>query len=385
MKSNTQLSLLCACIVGFAYSANYTNHAPIAELLMKLFSYDKASAGLLTTGIFTTHALMQIPGGMLADKYGGKKVLLIALMVVCIGNFGISTSTSYEALLFWKIFVGFGTGTSFVSGARYIAQTIPSERLHMSQGYYGASILLGSGFVIFIVPRLVELFGAWNYVFVSTALLALIALIVFMLFAPKVQMKVIHQTNLAKLLGTKRLWLLGSVQMASFGMSIAIGSWITILLKEHLELKDKLVISFIASLVLLLGIFSRPFGGKLIKKTSVLNIVMISLLMNATGCFILSASSITLVPAVFAIVLLGIGCGLPYSSLFNKATELFPHRAGAAMGLVNMMGIIMILIGAPLIGKIKDMTNSYSSAFVSLGTFALLIAAIFYLSEKNKK
>ena len=62
MKSNTQLSLLCACIVGFAYSANYTNHAPIAELLMKLFSYDKASAGLLTTGIFTTHALMQIPG-----------------------------------------------------------------------------------------------------------------------------------------------------------------------------------------------------------------------------------------------------------------------------------------------------------------------------------
>jgi MFS family permease len=112
---------------------------------------------------------------------------------------------------------------------------------------------------------------------------------------------------------------------------------------------------------------------------------MISLLMNAAGCFILSSGSITLVPAVFAIVLLGIGCGLPYSSLFNKATELFPQRAGAAMGLVNMMGIIMILIGAPLIGKIKDMTNSYSSAFVALGTFALLIAAIFYLSEKIKK
>jgi NNP family nitrate/nitrite transporter-like MFS transporter len=385
MKPNTQLSLICACLVGFAFSANYTNHAPIAELLMKLFSYDKASAGFLTTGIFISHAFMQIPGGMLADKYGGKNVLLIALIVVCIGNFGITTSTSYEALLFWKIFVGFGTGTSFVSGARYIAQTIPAEKLHMSQGYYGASILLGSGFVIFILPRLVEAFGGWNYGFISTAIVATIALVVFALFAPKTQVKVIHQTNLSTLLSTQRLWLLGSVQMASFGLSIVIGSWITILLKEHLELKEKLVISFIASLVLLLGIFSRPFGGKLIKKTSVLNIVLISLLMNATGCFILSSSAITLVPAVFAIVLLGIGCGLPYSSLFNKATELFPQRAGAAMGLVNMMGIIMILIGAPLIGKIKDMSGSYSSAFVALGTFALLIAAIFYLSEKNKK
>jgi hypothetical protein len=31
------------------------------------------------------------------------------------------------------------------------------------------------------------------------------------------------------------------------------------------------------------------------------------------------------------------------------------------------------------------MSGSYSAAFVALGTFALLIAAIFYLSEKNKK
>jgi NNP family nitrate/nitrite transporter-like MFS transporter len=385
MKSNTQLSLICACLVGFAFSANYTNHAPIAEILMKLFRYDKVSAGLLTTGIFISHAFMQIPGGILADKFGGRNVLLVALTIVCIGNFGIATSTSYEALLFWKIFVGFGTGTSFVSGARYIAQTIPTEKLHMSQGYYGASILLGSGFVIFILPRLVEAFGGWNYAFISTAIVATIALVVFALFAPKTQVKVIHQTNLSTLLSTQRLWLLGSVQMASFGLSIVIGSWVTILLKEHLELKEKMVISFIASLVLLLGIFSRPFGGKLIKKTSVLNIVLVSLLMNAAGCFILSSNAITLVPAVFAIVLLGIGCGLPYSSLFNKATELFPQRAGAAMGLVNMMGIIMILIGSPLIGKIKDMTNSYSSSFVALGTFALLIAVIFYLSEKNKK
>jgi len=68
-----QLQLLCACLAGFAFSVNYTNHAPLAASLMKQFDFTKAMAGFLTSGIFATHALMQIPGGHLADKLGGKK------------------------------------------------------------------------------------------------------------------------------------------------------------------------------------------------------------------------------------------------------------------------------------------------------------------------
>ena len=148
-----RLELACACAAAFAFSANYTNHAPLAPLLMRQFGFTQAMAGLLTTGIFLTHAAMQIPGGHLADRFGGRRVLAWALAIVCVGNVGIAFATGYAGLLFWKVFAGVGTGSCFVAGARYLAQVMPPALLPKAQGYYGGAVLLGSGFVIYAVPR----------------------------------------------------------------------------------------------------------------------------------------------------------------------------------------------------------------------------------------
>jgi hypothetical protein len=42
------------------------------------------------------------------------------------------------------------------------------------------------------------------------------------------------------------------------------------------------------------------------------------------------------------------------------------------MGLVNMLGIVMILGGAPLVGHLADWTGSFRSGFLALGAFAAL-------------
>ncbi len=101
---------------------------------------------------------MQIPGDFLADKFGAKRIMVLALLIVSIGNFDIAFSQTYTTLLAWKFFVGIGTGASFVAGARYIYQCIPSQKLLLYQGYYGASILLGSGFVIFVIPIVADFY-----------------------------------------------------------------------------------------------------------------------------------------------------------------------------------------------------------------------------------
>ena len=86
---------------------------------------------------------------------------------------------------------------------------------------------------------------------------------------------------------------------------------------------------------------------------------------------------------IVAILFLGIGCGLPFAGIFTKAGLLFPGRAGAAMGLVNMLGIIMILIGAPLLGMLADITGNFRIAFLALGAFAALgVGVSFWIKEK---
>jgi nitrate/nitrite transporter NarK len=161
--------------------------------------------------------------------------------------------------------------------------------------------------------------------------------------------------------------------MASFGLVIVVGAWITTLLSRdfHLGLRTA---GLAGSLVLLLGIVTRPAGGWLLRRMPLGRLLRRALLLNAAACATLAWGE-WLGLALAAIVALGAGCGLPYAGIFNRAAALFPGRAGAAMGLVNMVGILMILLGAPAVGYLADWTGEFRSSFLALGAFSAAAAA----------
>ncbi len=366
-------ALACVCAVGFAFSANYTNHAPLAAALARQFAFTQALAGLLTTGIFITHAAMQVPGGQLVDRLGPRKVLICALAWVVLGNLGIAWAGAYWQLLAWKIFTGIGTGACFVAGARYTHEALAGPRLHLAQGLYGGSILLGSGFVILAVPRIYALAG-WRAAFLISASLGAIAWLLWMIAAPRIEPAARPGSDLWSMLTTAQLWLLGLMQMASFGLAIVVGAWIVALLGNAFRMPLARA-GLVGSLVLLLGIGMRPLGGALRHYVPVRVLLLASFLMNALGCFLLASGWNELPLAIAAVALIGTGCGLPYAALFTRAAALFPGRAAAAMGLVNTLGIVMILIGAPLIGQLVDWTGSFRSSFLALSVFSLAACA----------
>jgi MFS family permease len=366
-------AILCGCIVAFAYSANYTNHAPLAPALMREFSFNQALAGFLTTGIFATHAAMQIPGGHLVDRIGAKRVLFCALAWVTLGNLAIAFAGAYWQLLACKIFTGMGTGVCFVGGARYVHAAAKGPRLNFAQGLFGGSVQLGAGFVILAVPRLYLLAG-WRATFLVSAGMALTAAIIWLAAAPNVSSGAAPPGRFGEMLLAPQLWLLGLVQMATFGLSLVVGSWVVVILTKVLKVPATQA-GLIGSLVLLLGIVSRPLGGILRRHMGIRPLFLGSLLMIALGCFAFVPSSISMAIALTAVVLIGIGVGLPYAAMFSRAGALFPGRAGAAMGLVNMLGILMILGGAPLVGHLADLSGTFRASFIVLGGFSLAVCA----------
>jgi nitrate/nitrite transporter NarK len=373
-------ALACVCAVGFAFSANYTNHAPLAGALAHEFGFSQALAGLLTTGVFTTHAAMQIPGGHLVDRFGSRSILIGALAWVVIGNIGLALSGAYWQLLAWKIFTGIGSGTCFVAGARYTHEALAGPRLHLAQGLYGASIMLGSGFVILVLPRIYTIAG-WRGAFASCTAIGALAWILWIARAPRVRAAAHKRGSLWRMLAAPQLWLLGLMQMASFSLAIVVGAWIVSLLGNTFGM-PLVKAGLVGSLVLLLGIGSRPLGGALRRHVPVRRLMAASFLMNAAGCWILGSGSHSLALAVVAVLLLGTGCGLPYAALFTRAAALYPGRAASAMGLVNMLGIVMILAAAPLMGRLADWTGSLQSGFLALGAFSLVAcAAVFLISQ----
>ena len=365
-------ALISACAAGFAFSANYTNHAPMVAVLRGDFGFNQASAGLLTTGIFLTHALMQIPGGRLSDRMGPSRVMIAALAWVAVANFAIAFSAAYWQLLLGKTFAGIGTGACFAAGARYTVGMFKGRQLHLAQGLYGASVVLGSGFVLFAVPQMLGAFG-WRGAFLGCALVAAAVLAWWMFAAPQPDHMTPAAGSLGEMMAHRELWLLGWMQMASFGLMLVVGTWITTLLRSEFQISLKSA-GLLGSMVLLLGIFSRPLGGWLAHSIRIRVLIGISLFVNALACGVLAWTHL-LVIALAAIVALVMGCGLPYAGVFNRAAALFPGRAGAAMGFVNMVGIVMILAGAPAVGYLADLSGQFRTSFYILGAFALLAAA----------
>jgi nitrate/nitrite transporter NarK len=365
-------ALISGCAAGFAFSANYTNHAPMVPLLRGEFGFDQASAGLLTTGIFLTHALMQVPGGRLADRFGPARVMVVALGWITVANLAIAFAGSYWQLLFWKTFAGVGTGACFPAGARYIVSIFKGRDVHLAQGLFGGSIVLGSGFVVFAVPQLLGAFG-WRGAFLGCALVAAAVWMWWLAATPRPPHAPAAGANLMEMLRHPELWLLGIIQMASFGLVIVVGTWITTLLKTTFQM-PLATAGLMGSMVLLLGIVSRPLGGWLSHRVPMRPLIGGSLLLNAVACAALAWGQSPIV-AMAAIIALGAGCGIPYASAFNRAAALFPGRAGAAMGLVNMIGIVMIIGGAPAVGFLADWTGQFRISFYVLGGFSLLAAA----------
>jgi MFS family permease len=374
-------AVICGCIVAFAYSANYTNHAPVAPSLMREFGFNNALAGLWTTGIFATHAGMQIPGGYIVDRLGSKRVLLFALLWVALGNLGMAFAGAYWQLLFCKIFTGMGTGVCFVGGARYVHEATAGPRLHVAQGFFGGSIQMGAGFVILAVPRL-NLLAGWRATFIVSGAMALTAAFIWLAASPTVEFGARPPGHFHEMLLAPQLWCLGLMQMATFGISLVVGSWVGIVLTTVMKVPATRA-GLIGSLVLLLGIVSRPLGGLLRRHTGIRPLFVGSLLMIAAGCSLFLSSTITLAGALTAVVLIGIGIGLPYAAMFSRAGALFPGRAAAAMGFVNMLGILMILGGAPLVGHLKDITGSFKTSFAVLAAFSLLTCAVVPLIDRE--
>ena len=259
-ESAQRVAIVCGCIVAFAYSANYTNHAPLASALMREFGFNNALAGFLTTGIFLTHAGMQIPGGYLVDRFGSRRMLLIALLWVAAGNFLMAAAGAYWQLLFCKIFTGMGTGICFVGGARYIHEGCRGPAAERGAGIFrrfhparrrirdfrGAADLQVGRMARDIFDFRRNGAGGGGHLDRQSAARGVSTLS--------------RPGNSMHMLLAPQLWLLGLFQMATFGMSVVVGSWVVVLLVKVMKVPVTRA-GMIGSLVLLLGIVSRPLGG----------------------------------------------------------------------------------------------------------------------------
>ncbi len=169
-------------VISFSAYVDRVILSAATPALMQEFSFTKVDIGLLQTLFFTGYALMQIPGGMLAEFF--KHRIVVTVTALCMSVFTIFTGLceSFLAFAFVRTLVGIGEGPLFPALSVFISRWFHSSEKAKAASFMsgGAFVgpMLGSAFTVFLVMTL-----GWRSVFYTLGIFGIICAIVWYCFA----------------------------------------------------------------------------------------------------------------------------------------------------------------------------------------------------------
>ncbi len=131
--------------------------------------FSKESVGVIKSTITPLLYLLPILSGAIGDQFGYKKTLLFAFVVMSLGYFFTSISTSYSMVFLSLLLMATGAGffKPLISGT--IARTTDESNSGLGFGIFYWSINLGAFvFPLILVPILKDM--GWNYIFLMAAI-----------------------------------------------------------------------------------------------------------------------------------------------------------------------------------------------------------------------
>src|SRR6185312_6534586 len=109
----------------------------------------------------------RLPAGMLADRFGGRKVFAILLLISAVPAIAIGFSISFSQLLALGIFIGIA-GSSFAIGVSFTSRWFTKEQQGTALGIFGMGNI-GQSIAVFGAPVLAIWLSSWRPVFVIFA------------------------------------------------------------------------------------------------------------------------------------------------------------------------------------------------------------------------
>jgi MFS family permease len=97
---------------------------------------DKVAVGLVVGSWPLVIAVLALPGGMLGDRFGRMRVLVVANLAGAVTLLGLGASTSIPALLFFQMLGGASLAFSTPALLRVLTESVPRERLGRALGWF---------------------------------------------------------------------------------------------------------------------------------------------------------------------------------------------------------------------------------------------------------
>ncbi len=374
--------------------------------LMTQYNVGAMDFGVLSASYYLGYSGLQIPIGMMLDRYNPRNIISLCALTCSLGLFAFVFSTHWSMVVFGRFLIGAGSAAGFLGAAKIVRSFFPESRFTLMIGISFSLGLLGALYGGKPTNALIEQFG-WQRVLELLGWASLIiAAAIFFLF-PRVQQKEKNPTPILSFSASIRELLHHPKLFGiAFGGALMVGplegfadAWgVSFLVNAHGYAKSE------ASLIISFIYFGMLFGGPILSYFAqrynafysvaatcgfAMSILFTLLLMGST--------QLTFPYFVGIMTLIGIFCCYQVI-VFSLAVQVVPpHLSGLATSVTNCVNMMAGSFFHLSMGWIMDyrwsgtMKNgikiydeqSYVSAIMILPI--LLMAGFFVFSYLKRK
>lgn len=367
-----------------------TSISVVTQNLMTDFNLTAAGVGFFTSFYYYSYTAMQIPAGIVFDRYNTKIIVSISLLACIIGTLFVSLTSSQYMLALARLLTGFGSAFAFISVLYMAVQWFPNKHFALLAGL--TMVLAAVGSIIGQAPLsfLVEHLG-WRHAFIVLAIAGNVLLILILFFVSDSEHKMtINHKQLSFKQGfifalkNSQTWAIALYAFMIWAPITGFASlWGVSFIRVAYHLSN--TSASIASSIIWLGIgLSSPLIGWLStrikrRKLLLMFVAIIGLLAGILVIYI-PLSIFLLYVALFLFGVGSSGQALSFAILKDNT----PYNVTAtAVGLNNAAVVASGFIFQPLIGYLlkhhSTIINSEADYSLANYHYALLLIPIAYL------
>lgn len=358
---------------------------PVLSLYADSFGVGAALIGLVTTAFGIARLVVNLPAGMLADRFGRRFLLWGGPLILAGASVGAALAGDFVSLVAWRFLQGVGSGLYMTGSMIVVADLSTAANRGRRMAAYQSALLTGAG----LGPAAGGLLASWwGYAapFWGFAVVAGLAGLVALVFLPETRPAAPSAPaehgggDTAPLIRDGRFLRVALVTFGIFFTRTA-AQWQLIPLvaawrfgMDPAHIGTALALSALAHLAII------PLAGWLVDRHSPRLLISVS-----AGAVALSLAVLGITASAWlfwaALVLLGLSLGLggPASSAF--AASCAPAgRTGATLGLLRTVGDAGFVAGPMVVGVVMDIGHTGPGAGLVLNAALMAAAAAAFVS-----
>ena len=331
--------------------------------------------GTLAAAGTLTYALMQIPAGYLADRYGGRRVFIIGILGVTVLSITFGLVTEYWQAITNQSLSGFFRAFLFAPGLSLIAGWFPPGKRAMAMGLYLLGGFIGNLVIDIAGPVLVAQFD-WRFPFLAFPPLGILsALILWRLGKDPPLSNSGRRVDLGEVLAffrQKLMWVSGGIQFIRLAVMMGTTFWLPSLLIEEKGISLQLTGLLIALRALIIAP-SNVLGGYVSDRlrNPILVISVSLVILTITTALLVIVDDFALL--IVVLVINSMFVQMYFGPLFAVPVEVLGDRTrGSTTGFSNFFANLGAFSTVYLLGALKDSSGSFYSGFLVVAVSCLI-------------